>query len=137
MIVHTYHGHVFRDYFARWKSKAYLLIERALGRCTTQVIAISESQLHDLGDKYRVVPPEKISVIQNGFELGWGEAVDREASRKQLGLGADDFVVAWAGRMAPIKDVPLLARIIRRAFEKKSKICFLVAGDGTEKAELD
>ncbi len=134
VIVHTYHGHVFKDYFSPWKSKLYLYIERALGLLTTQVVAISQSQLHDLGYKYRIVPPEKIRVIENGFDLGWGEAKDREASRERLGIAADDFVVVWAGRMAPIKDVPLLARVVRQAFEKKSRVRFLVVGDGASKA---
>jgi glycosyltransferase involved in cell wall biosynthesis len=137
VILHTYHGHVFKDYFSPWKSKLFLYIERVLGLLTTQVIAISQSQFYDLGYKYKVVPPEKISVIQNGFELGWGNAVDREASRKQLGIAAGDYVVVWAGRMAPIKDVPLLVRVIQRAYEQKRKACFLVAGDGTEKADLE
>lgn len=134
VIVHTYHGHVFKDYFSPWKSKLYLYIERALGLVTTQVIAISQSQLHDLGYKYRVVPLEKIRVIENGFELGWGEAMDREASRERLGIPDEDFVVVWAGRMAPIKDVPLLARVVQRAFEKKSSVRFLVVGDGASRA---
>jgi glycosyltransferase involved in cell wall biosynthesis len=136
VIVHTYHGHVFRDYFSPWKSKMFLHIERALGLLTTHVIAISQSQRYDLGYKYKVVPPEKISIVQNGFELGWSEAVDREASRKQLGISEDDFVVAWAGRMVPIKDVPLLTHVVQKALEKKSRICFLVVGGGAEQAAL-
>jgi glycosyltransferase involved in cell wall biosynthesis len=136
VIVHTYHGHVFKDYFSPWKSKVFLHIERALGLLTTQVIAISQSQHYDLGYRYKVVPPEKISIVQNGFELGWSEAVDREAARQRLGIGEDDFVVAWAGRMAPIKDVPLLTQVIQRALEKKSRIFFLVVGGGADQAAL-
>jgi glycosyltransferase involved in cell wall biosynthesis len=137
VIVHTYHGHVFRDYFGPTISQAYLAIERMLGRVTTGVIAISESQLQDLSVRYRVVPPEKIFVIQNGFELECGKAADRTAARKELGIGADDWVVAWVGRLVPIKDVELLARMIQRASAEQSKIRFLVVGDGTEKERLE
>ena len=70
VIVHTYHGHVFHGYFSPVKTRVYLAIERALGRITSRVIAISESQRDELGENYRVVPARKIGVIQNGFELG-------------------------------------------------------------------
>jgi glycosyltransferase involved in cell wall biosynthesis len=137
VIVHTYHGHVFDGYFSPLKSKLYLAIERFLGRLTTRVIAISTSQNNDLCAKYRIVPAEKLSVIYNGFELACGVRADREEIRKELGIGGDDFVVVWAGRLAPIKDVGLLAQVIRKAFEKHSRAHFLIVGDGTEKAILE
>ena len=55
VVVHTYHGHVFHGYFGQVKARMYLAIERALGRLTSCVIAISESQRDELSDKYRVV----------------------------------------------------------------------------------
>jgi glycosyltransferase involved in cell wall biosynthesis len=137
VIVHTYHGHVFAGYFGRWKSRTYVAIERLLGRISTQVIAISELQLRDLSCRYRVVPPAKISVINNGFDLSRFSSGQREMARDQLGLGRDEFVVVWCGRMVPVKDVVLLANVVRKAAEKHSRISFLVVGDGTEKARLE
>src|SRR5262249_23000749 len=55
----------------------------------------------------------------------------------ELGLAKDDFVVAWAGRMAPVKDVQLLAQVIKASAEKQAKTYFVVVGDGTDKAELE
>jgi len=42
--VHTFHGHVFRGYFSPLKTRAFLWIERFLGRFTHAVVAISELQ---------------------------------------------------------------------------------------------
>jgi glycosyltransferase involved in cell wall biosynthesis len=137
IIVHTYHGHVLDGYFGAFKSKAYLSIERMLGRLSTRVIAVSESQLQDLCSRYRVVPRSKISIIQNGFELVRFSQGCREDARKQLGLAKDDFVVVWAGRLVPVKDVQLLGQVIRQAAETQSNIRFLIVGEGADKPKLD
>jgi glycosyltransferase involved in cell wall biosynthesis len=108
-----------------------------LGRLSTRVIAVSESQLQDLCSRYRVVPRSKISIIQNGFELVRFSQGCREDARKQLGLAKDDFVVAWAGRLVPVKDVQLLGQVIRQAAETQSNIRFLIVGEGADKPKLD
>jgi glycosyltransferase involved in cell wall biosynthesis len=137
VIVHTYHGHVFYGYFGQVKTRMYLAIERALGRLTSCVIAISESQREDLCGKYRVVARQKIAVIQNGFELGAFSAKDRQEMRQELGLHPEQFVLVWAGRMAPVKDVELLGQVIRRAAAEQSVARFVVVGDGEQRAALE
>ena len=135
--MHTYHGHVFHGYFSPVKTRVYLAIERALGRITSRVIAISESQRDELGENSRVVPARKIGVIQNGFELGGFSTKNRQETRNELGLRPEHFALLWAGRMAPVKDVQLLGQVIRRAAEEKSLARFLVVGDGEQRAELE
>lgn len=137
VIVHTYHGHVFHGYFSPFKTRIYLAIERWLGRLSTQIIAISESQLEDLSGKYRVAPRKKIWVVHNGFDLSRFSQSDRVTARKSLVIGEDDFVVAWVGRMAPVKGVELLANAIRTAADRKSRLRFLIVGDGTERPKLE
>lgn len=137
VIVHTYHGHVFHGYFNRATTRMFLSIERFLGKISTRIIAISESQWQDLALKYRVAVPEKISIIQNGFDLSRFSQGSREEARAALGVGANEFVVSWAARLAPVKDVELLASVVRKAAENKHRFRFLVVGDGTERAKLE
>jgi glycosyltransferase involved in cell wall biosynthesis len=138
IIVHTYHGHVFHGYFGRLKTKVYIAIERLLGRISTRIVALSESQKLELCETYRIAPPSKISVITLGFDLASFVNGSQENSRTKLGLPKDRFVVAWAGRMAPVKDVRLLAQLIRLAGQREnSNIHFLVVGDGTERREFE
>ena len=137
VIVHTYHGNVFQGYFGPLRNRIYLAVERLLGQLSTQVIAISESQQQEICMKYHVVPSRKICVIHNGFELDHFAHGSREEARREFGLKNDDFVVVWVGRLVPVKDVQLLAQVIRRAAEKQSNIHFLVVGDGEEKKELE
>lgn len=139
-IVHTYHGNVFHGYFGFLKSRIVLSVERMLGRMSTQVIAISDSQRQELCAQYRVVSPDKVALVPNGFELAQFSRGDRAQARRKFGLPQESFVVAWAGRMVPVKDVQLLGQVIRRAAENGrngTKIFFLVAGDGTDRRELE
>src|SRR3954470_20928937 len=48
--VHTFHGHVFAGYFGRFKTRAYLSIERLLARFTTRIVTVSEGQAVELAD---------------------------------------------------------------------------------------
>lgn len=137
VIVHTYHGHVFHSYFSPIKTRVYLAIERALGTITTHVIAISESQRDELCDTYRVISRAKTTVIQNGFNFGHFSSEERGKARKELGIRDDSFVFVWAARMAPVKDVELLAQVILRTAAQSSKAFFLVVGDGEEKFRFE
>jgi glycosyltransferase involved in cell wall biosynthesis len=137
VIVHTYHGHVFHGYFGPTTTRAFLSVERLLGRISTRIIAISESQWQDLALKYRIARPEKISVVNNGFDLSRFTRGSREEARIRLGISADEFVVAWVGRLVPVKDVELLASVVRKAADSSRKFRFLVVGDGTERAKLE
>ncbi len=137
VIVHTYHGHIFHSYFSPMKTRVYLAVERALGLITTQVVAISDSQRKELCDSYRVIPHGKTVVIQNGFEFEEVSHQERAEARKRLGLTEDAFVFAWAARMAPVKDVELLGKVIRMAAAQSSNAFFLVVGDGEMKPQLE
>lgn len=136
VIVHTYHGHVFHGYFNRFWTNIFVTIERFLARISTRIIAISESQMQDLSTTYKIAPPEKISVVHNGYDLQAFGRSGREEARRSLGLAPNDFAVVWAGRMVPIKDVELLGNVIRKTAQDNPRIRFLVVGEGTQRALL-
>jgi glycosyltransferase involved in cell wall biosynthesis len=136
VIVHTYHGHVFHGYFSPLRTRLFLAIERFLGRRSTRIIAISESQSQELSTRYRIASGAKISVIHNGFDLDPFGRCEREEARKNLGLGADEFAVVWAGRLVPVKDVELLGAVVKRFAGHNPRVRFLVVGEGTERAVL-
>ena len=141
VLVHTYHGHVFRGYFNNAATWIFQCIERMLNLFTTRVIALSESQASELADEFQVVPRSKVTVLSNGFEfpihVGSADAsAARSHLRQELALNADDFVALWTGRLVPIKGVDLLADVIREAQQKAPHMVFLIAGDGILKQEL-
>jgi len=138
--VHTYHGHVFHGYFSPLQTRIWLAIERTLNKITTRTVAISDSQAQELVEKYKVISRQKVCTICNGYDLS---PFAREADvskvrnlRGEFGFDESHFVVMWAGRMVPIKNVELLAQIVRQA-ERSPRLRFLVIGDGTDRSKLE
>src|SRR5450631_294544 len=135
--VHTYHGNVFQGYFGRHTTRIIIAIERMLNRVTTRVVAISESQAQELVEKFCVARRDQIAIVKNGFDLrGLAGSVQlRHAARRDLSLSEDDFLVVWAGRLVPIKNVPLLLEVVRQA-ARLPRVKFLVAGDGPLRGDV-
>jgi len=138
--IHTYHGNVFRGYFGTLQTRIWLAIERTLNKITTRTVLISKSQVDELVDKFHVVSRQKACVIRNGYDLSlFGSRGDpREAHDLRKAFGFDDshFVVLWAGRLVPIKNVGLLAQIAREA-KRSPRLRFLVVGNGTDRGKLE
>lgn len=63
------------------------------------------------------------------------EHIDRVAARAELGLLADEFVVAWVGRFDPVKRLGLLVQVAEEVTE--IRVRFLLAGDGPERPRLE
>jgi len=129
--IHTYHGHGFSGYLGKAGSRVVIAVEWGLNKLSTHIIAISESQAHELTDRYRVVRAGKVTVIRNGIDLARFADADqmRGGARRQLGVESDEVLVVWAGRFTPIKDVPLLLEVVQRAAHLL-KVKFLVLGEG-------
>jgi len=138
--VHTYHGHVFDGYFGPLQTRIWLAIERTLNKITTRTVVISESQADELVEKYNVVSRQKVCTIRNGYDLSLfaSRADVRQARdlRREFGFDDSHFVVLWAGRLVPIKNVELLAQIVRKA-QRSPRLRFLVVGDGIDRSKLE
>ncbi len=141
VIVHTFHGHVFHSYFSKYKTELYRLIEKRLASRSTGIIAISDSQKHELCDTYRIAKKEKINVIQLGFDLNpFQENLieKRKTTRVEYNLSDDQIAIAIIGRLAPIKNHDLFLNSIKLVQqETKQKLVFFIVGDGDQKKVIE
>jgi glycosyltransferase involved in cell wall biosynthesis len=130
--VHTFHGHVFQGYFSPSVTRIFLRIERFLARHTDCIVAVSDSQKHELAQVYRIAPAEKISVIPVGFDLDPFLVVNGRVGtfRNSLGCGTDTFLVGWVGRLTAIKDPGLFLRCARHLDGRSRDLHFVLIGDG-------
>jgi len=132
-IVHTYHGTVFRGYFGRTTSRAFVQIERTLSHLTTRIVAITPGQRRELielgiGDDRKVVE------IPLGLDLApFLQPLDRADARSRLGLPADKPVVAIVARLVPVKNVSLFLR----AMLSVPSGFALIVGDGELRSSLE
>jgi glycosyltransferase involved in cell wall biosynthesis len=106
-----------------------------LAYITDRLIAVSKDVRDDLV-RLRVASPEKFAVVAYGFDLDGrinGDASARRQKRDELGVGDDDFVIGWAGRLTEIKR-PL--DLVRAAAAVEGSVLVL-AGDGELRADVE
>jgi glycosyltransferase involved in cell wall biosynthesis len=136
IVIHTFHGSVFRGYFGAIGSAIVRNVERALARLTDRIIAISRRQRDELVDVFRIAPAERVVVIPLGLDLDALAAI-----APPVRAGSSDPVrpvtCAFVGRLVAIKQVDLLLRACARAFTEDPRGRLLVAGDGESRAELE
>lgn len=131
VIVHTFHGHVFRHYFGRLKSWIFLTIERILASFTTRIIVLGDEQKREMSE-LGIGDPRRIAVVPLGLELEALARVPRRTGRlqAQLGLPAGTRLVAIVARLVPVKCHEDFFRAAARVIAQREKVAFLVVGDG-------
>lgn len=128
-VIYTPHGFPFRMW-APWPVVvSALLMERWLGRGTTCVIAVCESE-RQVALQARVVPPERCVAIPNGIELSAPPAVDRARKLQELGLPVDARVILCVGDLRPQKGHCVAVRAMERVVREAPAAHLVIAGDG-------
>jgi glycosyltransferase involved in cell wall biosynthesis len=141
VIVHTFHGHVFSNYFSNLKTSVFKSIERFLARKSSAIVAISDIQKYQLSELHGICPPEKMHVIPLGFDLlrfteNIGEK--RSSFRKKFNLKDDELAIGIIGRLAPIKNHFLFIDAIEHLLKNTTKkIKAVIIGDGETKDQLN
>lgn len=127
--VHTFHGHVLHGYFSWPMTMLFRMIEKFLGRfASDRIIVISQQQLDELADRYRVAPREKFRLVKLGIDL------DRFAPR--TAFSRDGIRIGLVGRLTAIKDPMMFLEAAHLVLEREPHARFIVIGDGELREEL-
>lgn len=128
-IVHTKHG-------ANIYGTRSLSAARVVARLVTSFVACSEGTAVTARSK-ELVPSRLLRVIPNGIPLGDFDPArpKRTATRRELGVPDDAFVVGTVGRLAPEKDQALLLSAVWPLLGPRLHL--VVVGDGPERAALE
>lgn len=141
IIVHTFHGHIFHSYFGKLKTTIFKYIERSLAKNSTGIVAISDIQKQELSGIHRICPPDKISVINLGFDLEKfheNREEKRKRTREEFAISDDEVAVAIIGRLAPVKNHSMFLDVVEGvARSTKKKVRFFIVGDGTERTAIE
>jgi glycosyltransferase involved in cell wall biosynthesis len=138
IVVHTFHGHVFRGYFGPLTSRAFVSLERLLARATDLVLTVNEQQRQELIG-YRIAPPDKIRAVLLGLELGplATAGADPSLMRRKWGLPLEAPVVGIVARLVPVKGHELFLDAAAELLRRRPDARFVVVGDGERRAELE
>ncbi len=122
-LVHTYHGHLLYGYFAPWKTRLIVQIERILAKRTNALIVSGQKVMKELLQKGIGTSPDYY-VINPGVKVK--KTGTKEGCKKILGLNPERITVGWVGRMTSIKNPIEVLNL--------AKVCpdveFLMCGDG-------
>lgn len=139
-LVHTFHGHVFHDYFNPLKTKIFILIERLLSRFTDRIVAISPKQATDIFGKYRIAPQKKISAISLGLDLNkyLNSNVNGSTFRDKWRISNDTALIGIVGRLVPVKNHKMFLESLKAIKESNPTfdVRFIIVGDGELRREL-
>jgi len=132
-VIHTIHGPPFHPYEKAWRNAVYVLSERyAARRC--HVIAAVAQAMRDQFLARRIGRPEQYAVVYSGMEvepfLAAGEAGMRQAARRELNIGDDQYVIGTVARLAENKGHDDLLDALAQTMNSDSRIRLLWVGDG-------
>jgi glycosyltransferase involved in cell wall biosynthesis len=131
--IHTFHGHLLHGYFAPWKTKLVIHIERLLASVSSALIAIGNQVKDDLLS-VKIGKLEKYSVIFPGLD----ELVtqSKSSARNDIGVEQDRTYIVFVGRLTQIKRPDRLIKIARHLRTNYPKVELLVAGAGEKFLEI-
>jgi glycosyltransferase involved in cell wall biosynthesis len=138
IIVHTFHGHVFRGYFNPLKTRLFIWLERLAARLSSVILTVSEGLRDDLV-AFRIAPPERIRVIPLGLPLADLAHLDslRGMFRRELGCLTETPLIGIIGRLVPIKNHELFLMAAQCVLQAMPQAHFVIVGDGERRAELE
>lgn len=139
-IVHTFHGHVLRGYFARPVVAVLAALERRLARTCDAIVAVGPRVADDLVDVFRIAPRERVTVIENGIDLvPFLGPKSKADARVALGLEPRSSApcIVVPARLATIKGHDLLLRALEHSALADRSIDVVLLGDGPLRAELE
>jgi len=109
-------------------------LERLAAKWTTCIISVSEKQLKELRQTYRLVKDQQLIHVPIGIQqvnFLDPDGSKRQAFRTKYLLAEDEVAIAIVGRIVPIKNHMLFLKIaLRVAAASRVKLRFFVIGDG-------
>ncbi len=125
--IHTFHGHLLHGYFAGWKVRLVIAIEKLLATKTDVLIAVGNQVKDDLlaaeigkPDQYRVFFPGLPAPAE----------IDPRDARRILGLDAEKIYCTFVGRLTQIKRPDRLLDVAAACVARGLNLHFLIAGEG-------
>jgi glycosyltransferase involved in cell wall biosynthesis len=136
-VVHTFHGHVFHSYYGKLKTRIFIMIERFLAAVATDsIIVISPKQLEEISREFGIGRRKQFEIVPLGIDVDTlkGQENERESFRNDIGIGDEELLVTFVGRLTEIKNIPLLLEVIHlyqsTRTDDSPKLKFAIIGDG-------
>ncbi|EJL43170.1 glycosyltransferase [Brevibacillus sp. CF112] len=134
-VVYTAHGYYFHDGMSRGEYWLYYALEKWFAKHLTDYLLLQSREDYELSVQDGFSPPERIMHLGNGVDVErrfHPQAVSPEEAREvrsALGIGADDLVIAYVGRMVGEKGIFELLDAFSRLARESGRVRLLLVGD--------
>jgi len=109
--------------------------EQRLARASSAVIVGAERERQHLTSCYHA-DPERVLVVPCGVNLERFQPLDRDAARRRLGIGAEEKVILYVGRLDPLKGVAQLIEAFASLREIPRRTLLIAGGGADDPAAL-
>jgi glycosyltransferase involved in cell wall biosynthesis len=137
-IVHTVHGLPFDAYRGRLANWAYRAAERLAARWSHRLIAVC-ADMADRAAAAGLAPREQISVVYSALDTERFRAAvgERDAVRRDWGVGPGDFVFLKVARLSGMKGYELALPAFAEVARRRPNTRLVIAGSGVLRPELE
>lgn len=139
VIVHTFHGHVFRGYFSKPLTVVFIWLERLTARMSDTIITLTEGLRRELAEEYHIARRAHITVLPLGLDLEVFRSTPRKqgAFRAQWHIPPDAPLVGIVGRLVPIKNHTLFLQAAALLKQQMPDAHFAIVGDGETREQTE
>jgi glycosyltransferase involved in cell wall biosynthesis len=133
-VLFTEHGRHYPDYPRRKR----IVANRLLLQRRDRLVGVGQSVRQALIDN-EGLPAGRVEVIYNGMDLSAysGRGADRQAVRRELGVGPDDVVILQVARLDYLKDHATAVRMMAQVVKCRADVRLLVVGEGPERPGIE
>lgn len=139
VIVHTFHGHVFKGYFGPTMTHLFIRLERLGAQLSDRLIALTEGLRRELVEQYRIAPKGKIIVLPLGLDLDSFAQTPRKsgAFRAAWDIAPDVPLIGIVGRLTQVKNHALFLQSAAQIKPNQPDAHFVIVGDGELRADIE
>ncbi len=139
VIVHTFHGHVFRGYFSPSRTRIFIWLERLTARLSDTIITLSDGLRRELAEEYHITRKGRITVLPLGLDLEPFIQTPRHQGqfRAAWNISPDAPLVGIIGRLTPIKNHTLFLKAAQRLRQQFPAARFVIVGDGESRRDIE
>lgn len=133
-VVFTEHGRWFPDFPRPKRIAANRVLLGRRDRVVGVGEAVRQALIHNEG-----INPRRVEVIYNGIDLdAYDETEDQAAEvRREIGVGADDFVVIQVARLDHLKDHVTAVETHRQVVAQSPDAKLVLVGEGPERPKIE
>lgn len=132
VVVHTFHGHVFKGYYGKLKTQAFIWMERFAASWSDTIITLTDSLRREIADEYKITRKSRMTVLPLGLDLEPFSQMTRKRGEfcAEWNIPKDAPLVGIVARLAPVKNHTLFLEAAKRVLQAKPNVRFVVVGDG-------